>query len=292
MTRIAYDSIAKDQFKVKVFNVKHINEVADNPELYEAFESGWPVVIKGLTIKGLDYDYYDDLEDWVIPGNKWIAPWWPSQIKTGDRMRDERGWNDDQIAEFQSKHKEANSAWHKFFDQLMPRYKDAYGKTLSHRYNMLVENMLHLDELTESHTGFEQQIRMFVQLDKKRSRVLTFGPDMVQLYHQYKDEFKLDELDKTNPHAFVSDMRNRCIWNNRDWAHFHHPLHYITFDPGDIWMFNAQWISHQIIFGAKLQCFEADILEEQMVNPELCMAKRILNIENEAPYGFTSGQQA
>ena len=292
MTRLAYDSIHGNEFKVKIFNVSSIDEIADSTELYEAFESGWPVVIKGLTIKGIDYDYYDDLEDWVIPGNKWIAPWWPSQIKTGDRMRDERGWNEEQISKFQEKHKESNSAWHRFFEQLMPRYKDAPGKTLSHRYNMLVENMLHLDELTEKHTGLEQQIRMFVQLDKKRSRVLTFGPDLVQLYHRYKDDFNLGELDKTNTHTFITDMRNRTIWNEQRWAHFHHPLNYITFDPGDIWFFNAQWISHQIIFGAKLQCFEADILQDQLLNPAMCMRERILNIENETPYGFTSDQQA
>lgn len=286
MTRLAYDSIAKDQFKVKIFKVNDISEIADSTELYEAFESGWPVVIKGLTIPKIDYDYYDDLEDWVIPGNKWIAPWYPSAIRKGDRLRDERGWTEEQIEEFRQKHKEANAGWHQFFEQLFPRYYEARDKVLSHRYNMLVENMLHLDELTENHTGMEQQIRMFVQLDKKRSRVLTFGPDLVQLYHQYKDEFNLGELDKTNVHTFITEMRNRTIWNEQQWAHFHHPLHYITFDPGDIWMFNAQWISHQIIFGAKLQCFEADIFQDQLLDPEMVMAKRILNIENEKPYGF------
>jgi len=85
-------------------------------------------------------------------------------------------------------------------------------------------------------------------------------------------------------------MRNCTIWNEQRWAHFHHPLHYITFDPGDIWFFNAQWISHQIIFGAKLQCFEADIMQDQLLNPAMCMRERILNIENETPYGFTSDQ--
>ena len=290
MTRVAYDSIAKDQFKVNVFHAKHIDEIADSDDLYDAFESGWPVVIKGLTIPKIDYDYYDDLEDWVIKGNKWIAPWYPSAIRKGDRLRDERGWSDEQIEEFREQHKRSNSGWHQFFDTLFPRYAEAKDKVLSHRYNMLVENMLHLDELTEMHTGMEQQIRMFVQLDKKRSRVLTFGPDLVQLYHQYKEEFGLEKFDKDNTHEFITNMRNATIWNEQQWAHFHHPLHYITFDPGDIWMFNAQWISHQIIFGAKLQCFEADIPQELLKNPEMCMRNRILNLENEKPYGFNDDQ--
>ena len=144
---------------------------------------------------------------------------------------------------------------------------------------MLIENKLHLDELDEQHTGLEQQIRMFVQLDKKRPRVLTFGPDLEQMYNKYYDKFNLGELDKSNVHTFITEMRNRCVWYDLRWDQFHHPLHYITFDPGDIWFFNAQWITHQIIFGAKLQCFEADINMDSLTNPEMTLASRVKNID-------------
>ena len=279
MTRIAYDSRKPDEFQVKIFNPTDISDIAGTDELYKAFESGWPVVIKGLEIKGIDYDYYDDLPDWVIEGNKWIAPWYPSAVRDTELLKSQRGWSDEEINTFRIKHNESDKAWKDFFNTLFPKYTDARDKVLSHRYNMLVENMLHLDELTEDHTGLEQQIRMFVQLDKKRSRVLTFGPDLEQLYSQYKDEFNLDELDKNDVHSFISEMRDRCIWNDKNWAHTHHPLHYITFDPGDIWFFNAQWISHQIIFGAKLQCFEADIFQDQLLDPEMVLAKRIIALD-------------
>ncbi|MDA9302489.1 hypothetical protein N8072_01115 [bacterium] len=274
MTRIAYDSIAKDDFNVKVFYANDISDIADKDELYEAFESGWPVVIKGLTIPGVDYDYYDDLDDWIIEGNKWIMPWYNSHIKNRSRLELERGWNDKEIDVFHKKHKQSNAGWEEVFNAIFPRY-DTTAKMLSHRYNMLVENKLHLDELDEDHTGHEQQIRMFVQLDKKRPRVLTFGPDIPQLYEKYKDEFNLDDIDKNDIHKFITEMRNRCVWNDKKWDQFHHPLHYITFDPGDIWFFNAQWITHQIIFGAKLQCYEADIKNESLLDPSKCMAERI-----------------
>ena len=280
MTRIAYDSIAKDTFKVNIFNVNDISEIADKDELYHAFESGWPVVIKGLKINNLDYDYYDNLEDWVIEGNKWIMPWYNSHIKKRDRLRTERGWSEDEIDLFHKKHKQATAGWEELFNTLFPRYKTT-AQMLSHRYNMLVENKLHLDELDEEHTGAEQQIRMFVQLDKKRPRVLTFGPDLEQMYKEYYDQFNLGELDKDDIHTFITEMRNRCVWNEQKWDQFHHPLHYITFDPGDIWFFNAQWITHQIIFGAKLQCYEADILNESLLKPELCMKERIKNLSLE-----------
>lgn len=277
MTRIALDRDHADEFTVHVFDATNIDSIADSDELYKSFESGWPVVIKNLTIPQLDYDYYDQLDDWVIEGNKWIMPWYNSHIKKRERLRNERGWSEEEIDLFHKKHKQANNGWNEVFDILFPRYQTT-ERMLSHRYNMLVENNLHLDELDEQHTGLEQQIRMFVQLDKKRPRVLTFGPDLEQMWYKYKDEFNLEELDKENIHTFITEMRNRCVWNDQKWDQFHHPLHFMTFDPGDVWFFNAQWITHQIVFGAKLQCFEADILNDSLLNPELCMAERIKNL--------------
>lgn len=278
MTRVALDTIAKDEFFVKIFNVSDVSEIADSDELYDAFESGWPVVIKGIKVPGVDYDYYDKLDDWVIEGNRWIMPWYNSHIKERTRLHEERGWTDEQIDVFHRHHKLSQVGWEGLFKTLFPRYTTT-AEMLSHRYNMLVENKLHLDELDEEHTGAEQQIRMFLQLDQKRPRVLTFGPDLEQLYKKYYDELELGNIDKTNTKYFITEMRNRCVWNDQGWDQFHHPLHYITFDPGDIWFFNAQWITHQIIFGAKLQCYEADIVRDSLKNPELCLKDRINALE-------------
>jgi hypothetical protein len=273
MTRIATDIITNNGFIVNVFDA-NTQDLKDNNELYTAFESGWPVVIKNLTIPKLDYSYYDSLPDWTIPDNKWIMPWYNSHIKKRDRLRNERNWTEEQIDIFHKKHKQSQEGWNEVFDMLFPRY-DTTERMLSHRYNTLIENKLHLDELDEQHTGNEQQIRMFVQLDNKRPRVLSFGPDLEQMYTDYKDEFNLGDIDKNNIHEFITKMRDRCVWNEQKWDQFHHPLNYITFDPGDIWFFNAQWITHQIVFGTKLQCFEADIKNESLFKPELCMAERI-----------------
>ena len=56
MTRIAIDS-EEQNFTVHVFKVNSVDEIADSDKLYSAFESGWPVVIKGINIDGVDYDY-------------------------------------------------------------------------------------------------------------------------------------------------------------------------------------------------------------------------------------------
>jgi len=279
MTRIALDSVAKDEFFVKIFHIKQdISEIADSEELYSAFESGWPVVIKGLKMPGIDYDYYDNLEDWVIEGNKWIMPWYNSHIKERTRLEQERGWDKKQIDQFHNNHKLSTLGWQTVFKDLFPRYETT-AEMLSHRYNMLVENKLHLDELDEEHTGDEQQIRMFVNLDQKRPRVLTFGPNIQQLWEKYYDECELQDLTLSNTHNFITGMRDKCVWNDRGWDQFHHPLHYITFDPGDIWFFNAQWITHQVVFGSKLQCYEADITRDSLLNPEMCLKDRIIALQ-------------
>ena len=105
MTRVALDTIAKNEFFVKIFNVSDVSEIADSDELYDAFESGWPVVIKGVKVPGVDYKYYDELEDWVIEGNRWIMPWYNSHIKERTRLTQERGWTDEQIDMFHRHHK-------------------------------------------------------------------------------------------------------------------------------------------------------------------------------------------
>ena len=278
MTRIAKDITAGKDFIVHVFDASEV-DVNDNYRLYEALESGWPVVIKNYKIEGLDYDYYDNLPDWNITDNKWVMPWYNSHIKARDRLRNERDWSEDEIDLFHKKHKQSNKAWTDSFDNMFPQYNTT-EKMLSHRYNTLVENKLHLDELDEQHTGNEQQMRMFVQLDKKRPRVLSFGPDLEKMYNDYKDEFNLGEIDKSNTHKFITEMRDRCVWNDKAWDQFHHPLHYITFDPGDIWFFNAQWITHQIVFGTKLQCFECDIQNDSLLHPEWAMKQRIQTLDN------------
>jgi len=278
MPRIALDTSAAHEFTVHLFDANDIDSITQSDEIYKCFESGWPVVIKNLVIPKLDYEYYDNLPDWTIKDNKWIMPWYNSHIKNRSRLELERGWTDKQIDVFHKKHKQATNGWNEIFDMIFPKYQ-TNERMLSHRYNTLVENKLHLDELDEQHTGDEQQIRMFVNLDQKRPRVLTFGPDLEQLWFKYKDEFNLEELNRDNVHTFITEMRDRCVWNEQMWDQFHHPLHYITFDPGDVWFFNAQWITHQIVFGTKLQCFEADVMNSSLIYPELCMKERIKNLK-------------
>jgi hypothetical protein len=275
MSRVALDTNNSHPFNIQVFD--YSTSLNDSDEIYAAFESGWPVIIKNAKIPNLDYDYYDNLSEWVTPENKWVMPWYNSHIKNRDRLVNERGWNNDEITTFHQHHKQSQSGWNTFFDTLFPKYNTS-ERMLSHRYNTLVQNKLHLDELDSEHTGNEQQMRMFVQLDKKRPRVLAFGPTVADLYKTYFDEFNLYELDIYDAHSFITDIRDRCIWNSKQMDQFHLPLNYVTLDPGDIWFFNAQWISHQIVFGTKLQCFETDIYKDSLIDPSMCLGDRIKNL--------------
>lgn len=142
---------------------------------------------------------------------------------------------------------------------------------------MVEGGKLHLDELDLDKLDDEQQICMFVQLDVERPRILTFGPTLEQLYYQYYSEFELEKLNRNNTRGFIDEIQRRCVlpsehgWN----ASIHHPLHYITLDPGDIWFFNSQWITHEVVFGTKMQCCSVDIKIESLLRPDLCIDQRI-----------------
>jgi hypothetical protein len=116
-------------------------------------------------------------------------------------------------------------------------------------------------------------------LDYQRPRILTFGPDLEQLWREYYEECELAELTEVDVKQFITGIRDKCVWNDKGWDQFHHPLHYITFDPGDIWFFNAQWITHQVVFGSKLQCYEADIVRESLQKPDMCLKDRIVALQ-------------
>jgi len=265
-TQFAIDKDAQHEFRVHYFGAN--DNIYDN--MYEAFESGDPVIIDGHMIDGIDMDYYADLPEWYTEANAWVKPWYLSDLKKDAPTRD-MGLDSES---FLKRHRQDQKHWDAFFDRCFPKY-DVKARMLSHRYNQLIQNNLHLDLPDEEHTGDDHQIRMFLNLDRKKPRILAFSYDVEQLFSMYYDEKHLHELDKSNYQEFIQELRDRCIWNADKWDQFYLPRHYVSLPPGAIWFFNAQWISHQIIFGNKLQCYEADIVVNSLQHPELGVPNRI-----------------
>ena len=241
--------------------------------MYESFESGYPIILDNYKIENFNYDYFYNLSFWFTEKNEWVKPWYPSDIKKGAPMRDASVDNDI----FLKEHKSAFIAWNEFYKSCFPDYKTK-NKILSHRYNQLIVNKLHLDLLDDDHTGNDQQMRMFLNLDTTKPRILAFSYTIEQLFVIFYNEKNLYQLDKSNVNKFISELRNRCIWNDEKNDFFTLPRHYITLNPGAIWIFNSQWISHQIIFGNKIQCFEVDIDSSTLKQPSKSISNIIKNL--------------
>ncbi len=239
--------------------------------LYDKFESGYPIIIDGHELPNFDYEYFLELPHFYTEKNLWVKPWYPSDIKHKHAASRDLGISDE---EFLDQHYKANKSWNKFFDKFLPKYTTV-DRCLSHRYNQLVYNRLHLDLLDDEHTGQTHQIRLFVNLDKQ-PRLLAFSYTVEEMYNKFYDEYKLYELDKNNLHSFIEEIRNRCIWNDyEEFSSDTFPKHYVTLAPKSIWLFNANWISHQIVFGNKIQCFEADIDSTTLVYKNLAIPNRV-----------------
>ena len=274
MTQFAIDPSARCTSQLEYHHFQKYNRIEDS--MYEAFESGNPVIIDDHVVDGIDMDYYANLPEWYTDKNAWVKPWYLSDLKREPMPASTKDMGLDG-EEFLKRHRQDQKHWDAFFDKCFPKYT-VNGRMLSHRYNQLVQNNLHLDLPDEEHTGNDHQIRMFLNLDKKKPRILAFSYTVEQYFRLYYDEKSLDQLDKTNYHEFIKELRDRCIWNDDGNAQFNLPRHYVTFPHGSIWFFNAQWISHQIIFGNKLQCYEADIQVDSLQFPELGVPNRIANL--------------
>ena len=107
MTRIAKDIIAGKDFIVNVFDANK-QDIKDNTKLYEAFESGWPVVIKNLTIPQLKFRIFsrilkliNDVKGIIVISKQSYAYCWTSKLNL-----------------FHKKHKQTMMA-----NYVVPRYK-------------------------------------------------------------------------------------------------------------------------------------------------------------------------
>jgi hypothetical protein len=123
---------------------------------------------------------------------------------------------------------------------------------------------MHLDVPDKAYEG--HQFRWFINLDVK-PRILTIGPTIFELAYKYWDEMKLWELQNLPPHAFIGELRKRVldetIYREREM-----PRHYLTLDPGSLWLAHSSYISHGLVYGRKTACLEGHIKPSSLRSSE------------------------
>ncbi len=133
----------------------------------------------------------------------------------------------------------------------------------SYRFNHLALDRMHLDvpeTLWEEH-----QFRWFINLDR-RVRILTIGPTIFDLAERYWDKMGLSRFTHLPVHEFIGNLRreilDKTVFKEREL-----PRHYLTLDPGAMWLSHSSQISHGLVYGRKTVCLEGRIQPHTLKTP-------------------------
>lgn len=230
-------------------------------DLTDSFEKGKVIVFDNL--------HFHDLNYLISQPGKWYSDWVPpvfskdirKSIQVDHVLRDYYQ-SDEQIKNFQNQIQLFENAWLILQKKLFPQYRWKLNE-FSYRFNHMSLGFLHLDVPDSAYE--EHQFRWFINLDTK-PRILTVGPTIFELAYNYWDEMKLDELKDLEPHHFIGELRKRVldetIYREREM-----PRHYLTLDPGSLWLAHSSYVSHGLIYGRKTACLEGHIDPSSLRHP-------------------------
>lgn len=230
-------------------------------DIHDLFEAGKVIIIDGLPLERLDFflnhpgRFYHD----------WIPPIFSNKIRkqiSSAHALHAICNNDDEILSFQNNLEPFEESWTHFLYQIFHRYQWDH-MSFSYRFNHLMLGSLHLDVPDMAYEG--HQFRWFVNLDS-RPRILALGPTIFEIAEQYWFEKKLHQFADLPVHEFIGALRSLTLDKtvNREREM---PRHYLTLDPGALWLSHSSYISHGIVYGRKTACFEGHIRPESLKNP-------------------------
>lgn len=138
----------------------------------------------------------------------------------------------------------------------------------SYRFNEMGLGFMHLD--VPDTLYFEHQFRLFVNADWK-PRILTIGPSFQELAEMFWQEAEIDSVVHLPLNEFIGEFRRRIL-DDTIFRFRELPRHYVTLDPGAMWLSHSSLISHGLVWGRKTICLESHIAPESMNNPRLAFA--------------------
>ncbi len=227
----------------------------------EAFEEGKLLVFDNLNFHDLSY-FFEQPGKWYPD---WVPPLFSQSIQRSiepDHVLREYYQDDHQIRDFQRHAQNFELAWLKVQQEIFPHYKWELNE-FSYRFNHMSLGFLHLD--VPDKTYEEHQFRWFINLDKK-PRILTIGPTIFELAHSLWNQMNLKELSHLPPHSYIGEIRKRIL-DDTVYRERELPRHYLTLDPGSLWLAHSSYISHGLVYGQKTACLEGHIKPSTLRNP-------------------------
>jgi len=240
-------------------------------ECVRSFEDGLVQVFDGFQFKEREFLFAfpsKQFPEWVppVPSRNIFSPIGPNH-----RLREY--YDDSTIRALQPHIAPFEASLMDFENQVFSGYQWTLNE-FSYRFNEMGLGQLHLDIPDQEYR--EHQFRLFINLDHK-PRILTIGPSLQDLSDTYWKDLKLDEIAGLPLGGFIAEFRRRTLENTV----FHYrelPRHYLTLDPGSMWLAHSSLITHGLVWGRKTACLEGHIRPHSLANPARNFATQVAGI--------------
>jgi hypothetical protein len=278
-SQIALNKQLADPFVIIDFQKQGDLFTKNDRVLTEFFEEGKIIIF--------DNFHFFDLEYYLQQPGKWFPDWIPPIFS--HRLQKPVQENhvlkvlydkDEEIRQFQAESQRYEEAWKNAAKKLFPFYEWEMFE-FSYRFNHMDLGNLHLDVPDKAYEG--HQFRWFINMDT-RPRILAIGPTIFELAEKYWEEKRLFEWAHLPVHQFVGKLRqlvlDETIFKEREM-----PRHYLTLDPGSLWLAHSSYISHGLVYGRKTACLEAHVNPKTLLRQERHFNKMIRDLLLNGPSG-------
>lgn len=246
-------------------------------DLCDLFESGKVLIFDQVPLPGMDY-FLSHPGRWYPD---WIPPIFSSMVQKP--LNESHALhaiceNDADILNFQAQAQTLESAWSTLVKGLFPDYQWDYF-SFSYRLNHMALGNLHLDVPDTEYEG--HQFRWFINLDT-RPRILAIGPSVFELARMFWEERNLATLRDLPVHEFIKQFR-RAVLDTTVFKERELPRHYLTLDPGSMWLSHSSYISHGLVYGRKTACLEGRVHPSTLRNPRRHFNSMIRALQKHGP---------
>lgn len=254
-------------------------------DLAQSFEAGKIIVFDNLKISNISF-FLNQPGKWFPD---WIPPIFGRKIRkeiSADHVLRQLYDSAEEIEQFKNHAAGFEDSWAELAQTLFPKYDWDY-KEFSYRFNHMDLGNLHLDVPDKAYEG--QQFRWFINLDV-RPRILAIGPTIFELAELFWEKLKMEDIQNLPVHQFIGKLReislDKTIYKEREL-----PRHYLTLDPGSLWLAHSSYVSHGLVYGRKTACFEGHVRPSSLLNPTRHFNSMIRALQKYGPCSETDLQR-
>ena len=141
--------------------------------------------------------------------------------------------------------KSAHNEIERIFEIAFPNY-EPYRFIPSLRITRTLHENLHWDN--HSIDDDFHQARIFANIDT-RPRIWNISHGFIAFMELFYDELRLDRFAGKDPNEMLAFINSDVLGGFSQWWKDQLPRHRLAFDPGEVWLGESRFLSHQIVYG-------------------------------------------